>query len=108
MITLTFADQPLHDDCVKIERAEHAFGAHAATVINFIAEVASVDNVDELAAVLGEEIIFLPDDSLCVAIGSDYRAALVVTGKRFNRHGDGRIDWSSVTRLKLVEITRVP
>jgi hypothetical protein len=108
LITLTFADPPLHDDCVKLERAEQAFGGHAAAVITFIAEVSSVENVEELIGVLGNEIKILTNDSLCVSIGSDYRAALVVAGKRFNRHADGRIDWSSVTRLKLVRITRVP
>lgn len=109
MITISFEDQPLHDTCVDLERAEQLFGSiSAAALVNFISDAMAFDNVGELADFFGDDIKVLPDDSLSVAIGSDYRAALVVAGKRFDRDAAGRTVWSSVTRLKLVHISRLP
>lgn len=109
MITISFEDQPLHDTCVDLERAEQLLGSiSAAALVNFISDALAFENVGELAEFLGEDIEFLEDDSLSVAIGSDYRAALVVAGRRFDRDVAGRVVWSSVKRLKLVQISRLP
>lgn len=109
MITISFEDQPLHDTCVDLERAEQLFGSvSAAALVNFISDAMAFENVQQLADFLGDDIKILGDDSLSVAIGSDYRAALVVAGKRFDRDAAGRVVWSSVARLKLVQISRLP
>ncbi|HEX8222490.1 MAG TPA: hypothetical protein VF605_01590 [Allosphingosinicella sp.] len=109
MITISFEDQPLHDSCVDLHRAEQMFGSvHAAAIVTFISDAMAFDNTSEFIDFLGRDVQILPDDTLSVAIGSDYRAALVVAGKRFKRSQDGRISWTSVTRLKLVEISRLP
>jgi hypothetical protein len=46
--------------------------------VTFISDAVAFENVGELLDFLGDDIRVLPDDSLSVAIGSDYRAALVV------------------------------
>lgn len=108
MITISFEDQPLHDTCIELEKAELAFGSlNAAALVTFISEARAFENVDELIVFLGDEIKISADDSLSVAIGSDYCAALVAAAKRFERGADGRVIWSSVTRLKLVTMSRV-
>jgi hypothetical protein len=76
--------------------------------VTFISDAMAFENVSELLDFLGEGVDILSDDSLSVAIGSDYHAILIVVGKRFNRQANGRIVWTSVTRLKLLEISRLP
>ncbi len=108
MITISFEDEPLHDTCLDLGRAEAAYGSlHAAALVTFISEARAFENVQELINYPGQEIKILEDDSLSVAIGSDYCATLVVVAKRFDRDAMGRVVWSSATRLKLVTMSRV-
>jgi len=109
LITISFEDEPLHDTCIDLGLAEAAYGSlNAAALVTFISDARAFENVQELIDYPGQEIKILPDDSLSVAIGSDYCAALVVVAKRFDRDAVGRVIWSSVTRLKLVTMSRVP
>lgn len=109
MITISFEGEPLHDTCIELSRAEAAYGSlNAAALVTFISDARAFENVQELIDYPGQEIKILPDDSLSVAIGSDYCAALVAVAKRFDRDALGRVIWSSVTRLKLVTMSRVP
>ena len=108
MITLSFEEQSLHDTCIELKEAEVQFGSLAAdALVTFISDALASENAEELFALYGDQIKISADDSLSVAIGSDYGAALVVAGKRFKRDADGRVIWSSGTRLKLVEMSRV-
>jgi hypothetical protein len=109
LITISFEDQLLHDSCVDLHRAEQLFGSvHAAALVTFISDAVAFENAAELINYLQDDAAILPDDTLSVAVGSDYRAALVVVGKRIKEDPEGRILWASVTRLKLVEISRLP
>lgn len=108
MITISFEEQRLHDTCIELDKAELAFGSlNAGALITFISEARAFENVQELMDFLGDQITISADDSLSVSIGSDYSAALVVAGKRSKCGADGRVIWSSVTRLKLVTMSRV-
>lgn len=109
MITISFDTQQLHDDCVNLQRADLLLGSISAeALVTFLSDAAAFENVGELIAFLDQEVKINSDDSLSVAIGSEYRATLVVVGTRFATNADGRIIWKSVTRLKLVEISRLP
>jgi hypothetical protein len=109
LIIISFEDQALHDTCVDLERAELTLGSvGASALVGFISDAMAFDNMDELIDFLGGDAQILEDDSLSVSIGSDYRAALVAVGKRVVRDPAGRIVWSSVKRVKLVQISRLP
>lgn len=109
MITISFNTQQLHDDCVNLQRADLLLGSvNAEALVTFLSDAAAFENVGELIAFFGEEVKINLDDSLSVAIGYEYRAAFVVVGKRFTTDANGRINWYSVTRLKLLEISRLP
>lgn len=109
MINLTFEGDPLYEICADLGLAEQAYGSiSAGALVAFISEAASFETADELIAFLGGDVNILPDDSLSVAIGSEYQATLIVVGKRYSRDDPGRVIWSSVTRLKVLDISRVP
>lgn len=109
MINISFEDDALHDCCVDLQRAEQKYGSvHAEALVTFISDAMAFENVSELLDFPGNDLNILPNDSLCVSIGSDYCAILVAVGRRFDRDANGRVVWSTVTRLKLVKISRVP
>lgn len=109
LITISFEDQLLHDTCVDLQRAEQLFGSvHAGALVTFISDATAFENAGELLEFLGDDARISEHDSLSVAIGTDYRAILVVAGNRYGRDALRRVAWTSVTRLKLVEISRIP
>lgn len=109
MINISFENDELHDICVDLNLAEQALGSvSAAALVNFISDATAFENAGELMDYLNGDMDISADDSLLVAIGSDYRASLVVVGTRFSRDVDGRVAWATVTRLKLVDISRWP
>ncbi|MBX3565594.1 MAG: hypothetical protein KF730_13575 [Sphingomonas sp.] len=109
MINITFEGQPLHDICADLGLAEQAYGSvAAAALVTFLSDARSLETVDELLDLFGDDIKIAGDDSLSVAIGADYSADLVVVGTRHSRDAGGRIVWASVTRLKIMAISRVP
>lgn len=109
MITISFQDPLLHDICTDLDRAERQYGrVEAQALVTLISDAHALENAEQLIDLHAGEIFMLEDDSLRVNLSADYRAALVVVGTRFKRFDDGRIRWDSVTRLKLVEVSRVP
>lgn len=109
MITISFETQQLHDDCVNLQRAEQLFGSiNAEALVTFLSDAAAFENAGELIDFLDGQVRIDLDDSIYVAIGTEYRATLVAVGKRFKQDANHRVLWNSVTRLKLVEISRLP
>lgn len=109
MINITFEGQPLHDICADLGLAERAFGSvTAAALVTFLSDARSLEIVDELLDLFGNDIKIAEDDSLSIAIGAEYVAKLVVVGTRHSRDATGRVDWASVTRLKIIAISRMP
>jgi hypothetical protein len=89
--------------------AERRLGsAHAQALLSLIADAEAFDNADALMEFFGSEARLDEHDSLFLAIGSDYRAEFVAVGARVVRDPDGKVDWTSVQRLKLVDILRCP
>lgn len=108
MITLSFEDQLVHDACTDLARAEQLYGrVEAEDLVSLISDALALENARELID-LYQGIKIEGDDSLHVPIGADYRAVIVPVGIRFGRSGDGRVLWETVTRLKLVEVSRLP
>jgi len=109
LINISFEDAALHDLCVDLDRAEKVFGSiSASALVNFISDANAFESVRELIDFIGGDIEITVDDSLSIALGSDYRVYLVAVGTRFIRDAEGRIVWASVSRLKLLHISRSP
>jgi hypothetical protein len=109
LIYISFEGEALHGICVDLDKAEQAYGSVAAqALVTLISDAEALETAGELIDWLGGDANISPDDSLSVAIGSDYRATLVVVGTRYTVDSDGHVVWSSVTRLKLLQISRIP
>jgi hypothetical protein len=107
LITISFETAELHDCCVSLQRAEQLYGTvDAQALVTFLADAAALENVAELLDILGSTVDILPDDSISVTIGAACRARLIPVGKLFDRDSHGKIVWTSVTRLKLQQISR--
>jgi len=105
-LIVSFETVALQQACYVLELAEEQFGAvHAQALIALLADIEAFATTAELIDFLGEDAAVALDDSLSLPIGSDYRATLVATGTRYHKDAGSRVVWSSVTRLKLVEIT---
>lgn len=108
LMIVSFHSPLLHDICTDLDRAERQYGrVEAQALVTLISDAHALENAQDLIDLHDGEIFILEDDSLRVTISADFFAALVAVGTRFERR-DGRISWDSVTRLKLVEVSRVP
>jgi hypothetical protein len=106
-LIVSYDTTALQQACYVLEHAEQQYGAvHAQALIALIADVEAFDNGAELIDFWNEELVITNDDSLLLPVGADYRATLTAVGSRYQRDADGRVVWSSVTRLKLLAITR--
>ena len=93
----------------SLEEAEQRFGsALAQALISLIADAEAFDSADEMIAFFGPDAHVGEDNSLSIAIGSDCRAKFVPVGVKFTRDDNGRADWTTVQRLKLVKVSRCP
>lgn len=109
MITISFEHAEHHEMCSSLERAEQLLGSvSAGELVRFLSDAAACDNVADLIGLLGDDIKVSGNDSLSVMIGSDYRADLIAMGKHVKHDDDDRVLWTSVIRLKLMAISRVP
>jgi hypothetical protein len=108
-VIISFGTRELLDCCSSLAAAELQLGsAHAQALISMIADAEAFDSAHDLISFFGSDACFGEDDSVVLAIGSDYCARFVAVGTRFVRDAKGRIDWTGVQRLKLVDILRCP
>jgi hypothetical protein len=106
-LIISFDTRELLECCSNLEVAEQRLGsAHAQALVSLIADAEAFENAGELITFFGSEAHVAENDSILVAIGSHYRMEFVAVGIRFVRDADGKIDWTSVRRVKLVDLSR--
>ena len=104
---MSFEIRALRDSCLVLSVAEANFGIlDAQALITMIADIEAFDTADELISYFGPDAVVHEDDSISARVGDNYTATFIPTGLRFDRNPDGRVIWSSVSRLKLMEIKR--
>jgi len=108
-LIISFDTRDLLECCSSLGMAEQQLGsAHAQALVSLIADAEAFENANELIEFFGSEAHVAEDDTISLAIGSDYRVEFVAAGVRFVRDADGRVDWKSVQRLKVVDLSRCP
>jgi hypothetical protein len=106
-LIISFDTRELLECCSSLEMAEQQLGsAHAQALVSLIADAEAFENASELIKFFGSDAHVAENDTISLAIGSDYRAVFVAAGVRFVRDVDGTVDWTSVQRLKLVDLSR--
>lgn len=106
---VSYETTALQQACFALELAERQYGAvHAQALTALIADIEAFENVGELIEFWGDELFITIDDTLSLPVGAHYRAMLAAVGARYRRDAEGRVVWSSVTRLKLLAITGCP
>jgi hypothetical protein len=106
-LIISFDTRELLECCSSLEMAEQQLGsAHAQALVSLIADAEAFENASQLIKFFGSDAHVAETDTISLAIGSDYRAVFVAAGVRFVRDVDGTVDWTSVQRLKLVDLSR--
>jgi hypothetical protein len=106
-LIISFDTRDLLECCSSLEIAERQLGsAHAQALVSLIADAEAFENAKELIAFFGSEAHVADNDLISLEIGSDYRVEFEAAGFRFFRDVDCRIDWKSVQRLKVVNLSR--
>lgn len=104
---ISFDTRELLECCSNLELAEQRLGsAYAQALVSLIADAEAFANAAEFLEFFGPAGRVGGNDTISLAIGSDYRVHFIAAGTRFGRSSDGRIDWTSVQRLKLVDLSR--
>ena len=86
-------------------KAEELLGSlHAQAFINLVAEIEAFGSAADLMDFLGDGACVVNDDALHLTIGLDYEGSFLAVDARIVRTDTGTIDWTSVRRLKLVQI----
>jgi hypothetical protein len=98
----------LQQICCTFELAERRFGTmHAQELISLIADVEALDKAEELINFFDGRLRIAEDDQICLQLGTNYQMTFYTVGKKFTKNEQGRVVWSSVTRLKLLDIREV-
>jgi hypothetical protein len=107
-VIVSFETQFLQKTCLTIQIAEGMFGAvHAQALIALIADIEAFEDAGQVIDFFGLAAGCREDDSLFLPIGASYRARFLAAGKRFDCNANGKVVWSSVKRLKLMEIEHI-
>lgn len=107
-MNVSFNSDWLRDVSCNIEIAAEKYGNHVAqALVALIAEAEAAENASEWHEILGMDVT-ISKDSFEIVFGNAYNARFVeaVPSKRFK--DDGSVDWSHVSRLKLMSIMRRP
>jgi hypothetical protein len=71
-----------------------------------VADIEAFENASEVIEFYSPDASF-EDSSLFLSIGARLKAKLVATGARFGRDAERNVVWTSVKRLKLMEVEAV-
>lgn len=107
ILIVSFGSKKLRTLCATSSELFKWLGVpHAQLFIQLISDVEAFDNAADLLEYLGNDVsLVLNRDALVVAIGTRYQGVFVATGAKFKRNDAGHVEWSSVRRLKLTELS---
>jgi hypothetical protein len=107
LIIISYETEYLRGICLESYCAEEAIGGISARALHtFIADAEACETALELLNLVGKDAEVTLAAALFISIGSSYQLQLTPVGNSFNLDTQGRVDWSSVTRLKVLEIVQ--
>jgi hypothetical protein len=104
-LIVSFETHELRDCCASLEKAEAVVGStHAQELISVLADAEAAETAAEFIKLRAPNVA-VSDDSISLPMGTRYRLSFVAVGvASVGKHG-GRVDWRSVRRLKMMELT---
>jgi hypothetical protein len=104
-LIVSFNTQDLRDCCASLERAEAVIGsAHAQELMTVLSDAEAVDTAAEFIELYAPDATVY-NDSLTVPIGVEYRLSFIAIGATLARDHEAGLDWGTVRRLKMMDIT---
>jgi len=101
---VSFQEADDRDVCCKADLAEKKLGrTRAEAIVSVIADAEASETAAEFIELFHPQNVD-EGDSLLVPIGADYEARFVATGQAFSQTEEGKTDWSTVRRVKLVTL----
>ena len=102
---VSFGTARLKHICLVLSEAEVALGTvNAKELITMIADIEAHEHSEELLNFMNDIAHIGPDDTIEIAFGLGCSASFAPVGQKFQRSPEGRVLWSTVERLKLIEI----
>lgn len=69
-----------------------------------LSDAETADTASELIEFYDPDVT-VDGDSLSIPVGTDYRLSFVPIGATLSRDRDGKLDWNTVRRLKIMELS---
>ena len=106
---VSFGSRRLRELCSYLHEAYRWLGiTHGQALIRLISDIEALQNADELLKYFGPAASPITErDMIIIEIGTKYKGEFLALGAKIRRDADERIEWSSVHRVKLIEISRV-
>lgn len=102
---ISFETQELQRVCCHIDVAESDLGpGHAGALMTALADIEALATAAEVLEFWAGDAELHSNDSLSITVGPVYVATFVPVGARIARDAHGEVDWTSVTRLKLLTL----
>jgi hypothetical protein len=105
-LIISFDTRALRDQCASLEMAEAAFGsAHASELIAALADAEAAEHAAEFMELYPGGVT-TTNERFSVPIGTEYRTAFQALGVTIVRSSKGTLDWQTVRRLKMMDLSR--
>ena len=100
---VAFATKALRTVCESTATAADQFGAEVAGQLrNRIADILAASTIDELPA--GNPHLLHAGRNMAVDLSNGYRILFCANHTKVPMDGNGKVDWSKVTRIRLLRI----
>jgi hypothetical protein len=104
-VIVSFNTEGLRDCCASLERAEALIDlTHARDLMTVLSDAEAVDTAAEFVELYAPNAA-IEGDIISLPIGRRYRATFVAIGAALVRNRDGGLDWRSVRRLKMMDLS---
>lgn len=102
---ISFNSQDLRDCCASLERAEAAIGStHARELMAALSDAEAAETAADFVE-LYKPNATVTGDSVTLVIGTQYRAIFEAIGASLVRNRKTALDWRSVRRLKMMDLS---
>ncbi|MEF2252196.1 hypothetical protein V4D00_17450 [Ralstonia solanacearum] len=106
-ISLAFDNEEIRQTCESGRSAKRRLGAELAAELQArLADLKAVEAVSDVIAMGFAKLDLSEDTRLVIPLGSEYVLRVAAHHRPEPRSSTGKLDWKSVTRIKILAIER--